>query len=334
VKNSIVIFVLSCLYTTGFSQIACKADTLRFAPDSSYSRAIVRYNQELVFGTSKNGVVALNEKNGTTRTLIPENVAGEFRDLLVIRKKLYAMSSTDIAALIEYENRSIRSLIVEPGAFFDDIVADKTGIALLGDPFPNSFYLKYISNRAESDNVASIYIPNFPDEACYAASGTTAQFLPGGDYVFVSGGPSSVRFFRFNWKDTTQVTSVNLPLAKAEGAGPFSVFFWNDLQGVCVGGNYTKPNETSGTACFTNDGGKTWFAASTLGYRSSVTGNKKLLLSCGTNGIDYSLDGGKTWSVFQKGNFCALLLEKNTLYATTNRGYCIRFNLRGTILVN
>ena len=333
-KNSIVIFVLSCLYTTGFSQIACKADTLRFASDSSYSRAIVRYNQELVFGTSKNGVVALNEKNGTTRTLIPENVAGEFRDLLVLRKKLYAMSSTDIAALIEYENRSIRSLIVEPGAFFDDIVADKTGIALLGDPFPNSFYLKYISNRAESDNVASIYIPNFPDEACYAASGTTAQFLPGGDYVFVSGGPSAVRFFRFNWKDTTQVTSVNLPLAKAEGAGPFSVFFWNDLQGVCVGGNYTKPNETSGTACFTNDGGKTWFAASTLGYRSSVTGNKKLLLSCGTNGIDYSLDGGKTWSVFQKGNFCALLLEKNTLYATTNRGYCIRFNLRGTILVN
>ncbi len=331
-KNSIVIIVLSCLYATGFSQIPCKADTLRFAPDSSYSRAIVRYKKELVFGTSKSGVVALNEKSGTTKTLIPSNVASEFRDLLVFKNKLYAMTSGTLGTLIEYKEHNIKPLIVEPGAFFDDIAADKTGIALLGDPFPKAFYLKYISPKTEIGT--SIQIPNLPDEACYAASGTTAQFLTGGDYVFVSGGPSTVRFFRFNWTDTAQVTSVNLPLAKAEGAGPFSVFFWSDLEGVCVGGNYMKPTEISGTACFTNDGGKTWFAASTLGYRSCVTGNKKLLLTCGTNGIDYSLDGGKTWSVFQKGNFCALLLEKNTLYATTNRGYCIRFNLRGTILVN
>lgn len=331
-KNSIVIFVLSCLFATGFAQIACKADTLRFAPDSSYSRAIVRYKNELVFGTSKSGVVALNEKSGTTKTLIPSNVASEFRDLLVFKNKLYAMTSGTLGTLIEYKEHNIKPLIVEPGAFYDDIAADKTGIALLGDPFPNAFYLKYISPKTEIGT--SIQIPNLPDEACYAASGTTAQFLPGGDYVFVSGGPSAVRFFRFNWTDTTQVTSVNLPLAKAESAGPFSVFFWSDLEGVCVGGNYMKPTEFSGTACFTNDGGKTWFAASTLGYRSCVTGNKKLLLTCGTNGIDYSLDGGKTWSVFQKGNFCALLLEKNILYATTNKGYCIRFNLRGTTLVN
>lgn len=326
-KNSIAIFVLSCFYTTGFAQIACKADTLRFAPDSSYSRAIVRYKKELVFGTSKSGVIALNEKKRTSRTLIPNDFKGEYRDLLAVDETLYAMSSGKIGALLVYTELQTFPILVEPGAFFDDIAADETGIALLGDPFPNSFYLKYISSRAESDNVASIYIPNFPDEACYAASGTTAQFLPGGDYLFVSGGISAARFFRFNWKDSSAVLSVDLPLAKAEGAGPFSVYFWNDVEGVCVGGNYTKPHDAEGTACYTRDGGKTWFPSSTSGYRSCVTGNDRLLLACGSNGIDYSQDGGKTWKSFQSGNFCALLLENKVLYATTNKGYCLRFKL-------
>lgn len=325
-KNSIAIFVLSFLGLSVFGQASENIDTLRFTADSSYSRSIVRYQGNLVFGTSKTGVIAWNESTRTAQTLIPSNRAGEFRDLLVSKNCLFAITSGSDGILFKYHpKRGVQELTHEKGAFYDDIAILKSQIAILADPVNMQFNLKLWHER--SAQFQSIAITSYPEEACYAASGTTAQFLPGGDYVFVSGGSSSVRFFRFNWKDTTHVTSVNLPLAKAEGAGPFSVFFWNDVEGVCVGGNYTKPHDAEGTACYTRDGGKTWFPSSTSGYRSCVTGNDRLLLACGSNGIDYSQDGGKTWKSFQSGNFCALLLENKVLYATTNKGYCLRFEL-------
>jgi hypothetical protein len=58
-----------------------------------------------------------------------------------------------------------------------------------------------------------------------------------------------------------------------------------------------------------------------------VTGNDQFLVACGTNGIDYSLDGGAHWVKLDSGNFCALMLENNRLYATTNKGYCIVYQL-------
>ena len=324
-KNSISCFVLSLISCWSFGQIRFESDTLRFTADSSYSRAIARHKGNLLFGTSKTGVIAYNEKNKTTTTLIPATKAGEFRDVIVEKNKIYSITSGDNGYLFQYSAGKIDTLLFEYGAFFDDIAQKKKAISILGDPMNGSFYLKQCNLKSQS--LLEMNIPNFLEEACYAASGTTAQYLKGGDYVFVSGGASAVRFFRFSWKDTTQVLKVDLPLVKAEGAGPFSVFFWNDLEGVCVGGNYTQPNTTSGTACYTTDGGKTWSSSSVLGYRSCVTGTKKLLFACGSTGIDYSTDQGKTWKAFQNGNFCALLWEKGTLYATSNRGYCVRFRI-------
>lgn len=324
-KNSISCFVLSLISCWSFGQIRFESDTLQFTADSSYSRAIARWKNNLIFGTSKTGVIAYNEKSKTTTTLIPATKAGEYRDVVVKQNKIYAITSGDTGLLLSYSAGKTDTLIHENGAFFDDLAATKQSIAILGDPINGSFYLKQWNLK--SNTVQQISIPSFAEEACYAASGTTAQYLKGGDYVFVSGGASAVRFFRFSWKDTTQALKVDLPLVKAEGAGPFSVFFWNDLEGVCVGGNYTQPKATTGTACYTSDGGKTWTSSATLGYRSCVTGNKHLLFACGSTGIDFSTDQGKTWKAFQNGNFCALLWEKGTLYATSNKGFCVRYRI-------
>lgn len=324
-RNSINCFVLSLISSWSFGQIRFESDTLRFTADSSYSRAIARFKGNLLFGTSKTGVIAYNENSKSATTLIPATKAGEFRDIVVKQDKFYAITSGDDGLLLSYAAGKTDTHIHEKSAFFDDLAAIKQFICVLGDPINGSFYLKQWNLKNKS--VQQISIPSFTEEACYAASGTTAQYLKGGDYVFVSGGASAVRFFRFSWKDTNEVLKVDLPLAKAEGAGPFSVFFWNNLEGVCVGGNYTQPNSTIGTACFTTDGGKTWSASSTFGYRSCVTGSKKLLFACGSTGIDYSTDQGKTWKPFQKGNFCAMLWEKGTLYATSNKGYCVRYRI-------
>jgi photosystem II stability/assembly factor-like uncharacterized protein len=85
----------------------------------------------------------------------------------------------------------------------------------------------------------------------------------------------------------------------APSAGIFSLYFQSASQGIAVGGDYLKPDESSGTAAFTTDGGKTWTAAQTPphGYRSAVAYDSatKTWITVGPNGTDISTDDGKNW---------------------------------------
>jgi hypothetical protein len=329
VRNLIAILAIGSLGSSCYAQTPSFShkDTLRFAADSSYSRAVARFGKELVFGTSKSGVVALNEQTGTTRTLEPAHRPDEFRDVAVRNGFVYMMTSGDNGLVLYRGSKAGGMVTSNEGIFFDDLSLNDQAVMILGDPVDGHFFLQLHTK----DSIQSInWITNKPGEACYAASGTTAQFLPDDRYCFVSGGIDAARFHRFNWKTSGDYTVLDLPMVTGEGAGPFSVHFMDAEHGMIVGGNYTQPNDTTGTAVYTTDGGTTWQQAEAFpkGYRSCVTGNKKVQFVCGSNGIDYSTDGGKTWHFFDKGNFCALLLEKKYLYATTNRGYCIRYRLK------
>jgi photosystem II stability/assembly factor-like uncharacterized protein len=81
---------------------------------------------------------------------------------------------------------------------------------------------------------------------------------------------------------------------------------------VVVGGDYAKPNESTGTAVRTADSGGTWTASATPphGYRSAVQWSEalKLWITVGTNGSDVSRDDGKTWQWLDDGNWNALSL--------------------------
>jgi photosystem II stability/assembly factor-like uncharacterized protein len=72
---------------------------------------------------------------------------------------------------------------------------------------------------------------------------------------------------------------------------------------VAVGGDYQKPDETRGTAAFTNDGGDHWIAAQTppSGYRSDVAYDPttKTWITVGPNGTDISRDDGKNWTALK-----------------------------------
>jgi photosystem II stability/assembly factor-like uncharacterized protein len=98
----------------------------------------------------------------------------------------------------------------------------------------------------------------------------------------------------------------------ADSSGVFSLGFRDDKHGVAVGGDYTKPNESAGTAAWTADGGAHWSAATKPphGYRSAVAwdADAKAWIAVGTNGSDLSYDDGKTWSPLDGGNWNALSL--------------------------
>ncbi len=111
----------------------------------------------------------------------------------------------------------------------------------------------------------------------------------------------------------TDWQAASLPLASGnDSSGVFSLAFRNQNNGIAVGGDYKKPNESNGTAAYTTDGGKTWTAATKPphGYRSSVAwdGADKAWIAVGTNGSDVSYDDGKTWQPLDNGNWNALSL--------------------------
>ncbi|TSJ47632.1 sialidase family protein [Fluviicola chungangensis] len=329
-KNSILFLGLLLLSNSGISQRVVSVDTLHFSADSSYSRIVVRYKKhQLLFGTSKTGVIAFCEKDKNKTVIIPPVNDGEFRDIVVNKDTIFAIVSGDIGMVYKGNLESATPIFNEKGIFLDDISLFKNEVIILGDPVDGTFFFRKRTPESNTfleldQKVKSDYL-----EGCYAASGTCAQYLNPDTYFFVSGGDTSARFHYMDlWSKRT--VSVDLPMKTGEGAGPFSLFFWDPIHGVIVGGDYRKNTEASKNACYTTDGGKTWIASEIFpnGYRSCVTGNKKLLFSCGTTGIDYSKDGGITWHFLMKGNFCALLLEKKTLYATTNKGYCLKLKLK------
>jgi len=85
---------------------------------------------------------------------------------------------------------------------------------------------------------------------------------------------------------------------KARQAAPFA----DDrgyINGVAVGGDYTKPSEMMGTAAWSEDSGLTWTTSPTPphGFRSAVAydTDAKTWITVGPNGTDISTDDGKNW---------------------------------------
>jgi hypothetical protein len=121
----------------------------------------------------------------------------------------------------------------------------------------------------------------------------------------------------------TVTGGAKLPLSSGPSAGGFSLAVRNGNSSdpilVAAGGDYAKPDQSSGTAatCTRNAdlGLSTVFRceASTTpphGYRSTVQWSEplKLWITAGTNGSDISRNDGRTWHPLDNGNWNALSL--------------------------
>jgi hypothetical protein len=157
------------------------------------------------------------------------------------------------------------------------------------------------------------------EEALFAASNESVFYFFSTYFLFVTGGRSGARLVYSDLKDFdgppcwTTFSSVRLPLGRASiSAGAFAVaakkstYFPPRL--MVVGGDYTKPNESSGTAVFVSskDGAhvpfSSYFTVTTPvtpphGYRSGVAydASTNTWVTVGPNGTDISTDDGLNW---------------------------------------
>jgi photosystem II stability/assembly factor-like uncharacterized protein len=192
----------------------------------------------------------------------------------------------------------------DPEGFWDAILLnrfDKDG-ELLGDPVNGQFAFW------ETEDHGTTWKPTshgdrtaLKDEGAFAASNSAlfldVSFATG----FVTGGPSGARVLvNEGTSESDLFVAHRLPLASGTSAsGAFSIVTRDWCCWIVVGGTYTKPDDTYGTAAYTHDGSKTWHPAETPphGYRSSVAYDSasKTWITVGPNGTDISTDDGKNW---------------------------------------
>lgn len=213
----------------------------------------------------------------------------------------------------------------DPEGFWDAVAfpaqdfgmpGDKRTGVLIGDPVRGRFYTQVmILGHGWSIDDASCVAR--AGEAAFAASNSSVVVFGSRRYIIGTGGKGGPRALLSPLLAGSNATKgcleASLPLASgSDSSGAFSLAFRDLKHGLAVGGDYKKPDEPSGTAAWTVDGGRHWTAASQppRGYRSAVawSSDAKAWIAAGTNGSDISHDDGKTWQPLDDGNWNALSL--------------------------
>lgn len=206
-----------------------------------------------------------------------------------------------------------------------DFWDEKNGI-IFGDPIKNRMQLLTTSDGGLSwkDATANLNIELAAGEAGFAASGTTIQALPGGKVWIATGGTHASIYtsddYGMIWK------KYDCPILQGgNSTGTFSIDFYNENQGIAVGGDYQKDKENTNNVLLTSDGGKSWNKPGrpVYGFRSGVIWyDNKTCFATGTSGTDVSRDGGQYWYHISDESFNAIKKAKkgNLILLAGNKG--------------
>ncbi len=172
-----------------------------------------------------------------------------------------------------------------------------------------------------------------PNEGGFAASGTCIVTGSPAKVWIAMGTPAARVLFSANNGQTWQ--AVATPMAQeATGAGIFSLAFNSATYGIAVGGNYTRPDDTTKTIARTQDGGQTWEllpGSGINGYKSAVAPipGSKSWLATGPTGISCSTDNGLSWNTIDSTGYHTVAMANGTTgWLTGARGKIAKITIR------
>jgi photosystem II stability/assembly factor-like uncharacterized protein len=209
--------------------------------------------------------------------------------------------------------------------FFDGMAFwdERNGMAI-GDPIDGRLFLMTTSDGGATwHRVPPDFIPAvLPKEYAFAASGTSIA-VHGSGHVWIGTGGEAARVFRSTDRGKTWSVATAPVISGNESSGIFSLAFKDSLNGVAVGGDYKKPNETNANVAMTADGGKTWILvqdSQPAGYRSCVAFVANSLLpmfvAVGPSGSDFSpswsSDGKMRWIKFSETGYHTVDFAKSS----------------------
>lgn len=278
-------------------------------------RGLSVVNDNIVWVSGSNGMVGKSSNGGKNWKWI--TVKGfektDFRDIeafdastaiiMGIADPAYILKTTDGGESwkVVYENKT-------KGMFLDamEFRNPSNGI-VIGDPVDGHFFMAETIDGGDNWNEIPKSMRPKADsgEAFFAASGTNIRYLFNQKIVMASGGMRSRLFINSE--------ALSLPIIQGkETTGANSVAVLDDYKRnsgnriIVVGGDFSADSAKNKNCFYSNNGGKTWKSPlePPHGYRSCVEFlSKTNIVSCGLNGVDYSIDGGKTWKLISTEGF-------------------------------
>lgn len=288
-------------------------------------RAIDILNDTSVLFAASNGAVGTIGNSGyinIKNRLILDTIIPNFRAVGHTSTAYFAISIENPALLFKIENAIPQLVYKEENTkvFYDALqfFDDKNGIAM-GDPTGNCLSVLLTNDGGESWN--KILCDNLPEvsqgEAAFAASNTNIAVYNTNAWIATGGTKARV----FHTPDMGLTWNV-YPTPIIQGAGTsgiYSIAFYNDLQGIICGGDFTDKFGKSANKALTFDGGKTWeivaenkapFYVSCVQYIPNTKG--KELMAVSTNGIYFSNDSGRSWNeISAEGYYAIKFVSKN-----------------------
>ena len=277
-------------------------------------RGISAVSPMVAWASGSAGTFARTTNGGTTweASVVPNASQLDFRDVQAVdANTAYLLSIGPGEASKIYKttdagrNWTLQFTNSNPKAFFDAFAFwdASSGIAM-SDPVDGRFILI----KTTDGGTTWKELPRETSPAAiegdggFAASGTCIAVHGKNNVWFGSGGGAVARVFRSadggqSWKASeTPITAGN------PSSGIFSIAFKDARNGVIVGGDYRKEDETGNNVATSTDGGATWSLAKgprPAGFRSAVAyvpGTRgPMLVAVGPRGSNYSIDNGQTW---------------------------------------
>jgi hypothetical protein len=301
-----------------FATIAVSAQTVKMLNSGSKAslRGLSVVSNDVVWVSGSAGSVGRSVDGGETWTWT--TVKGfekiDFRDIEAFDKNTaIIMGIADPAYILKTtdggQNWKVVFTDTTKGMFLDamEFWNEQSGI-VIGDPLGDKIFIARTFDGGENwQGIPSANIPTADKgEAFFASSGTNVRKLNKQEAVFVSGGLRARLFIRDK--------KIDLPIIQGkESTGANSMAVKNKKCLIVVGGDFNTMDDTTKNCVITLDGGKTFTTpvVGPHGYRSCVEYlGKKNWISCGLNGVDYSMDEGQHWTWISKDSFHAVRKAK------------------------
>jgi photosystem II stability/assembly factor-like uncharacterized protein len=301
-------FLAGAIIILPFISVSQKLPSIRVLDSVNASfRGLSVPSDSVVWVSGSNGTVGRSVDGGNTWKWItvPGFEKKDFRDIEAFDSSTAIIVAVDNPAyILKTKDGGLSWTIVfemdRKGMFLDamDCINDTTCVCM-GDPIGYVFtVLRYWRNDfwlIERNSTTGDVIGSKKDEALFAASGTNVKQYTSRSYSFISGGSVSNLYI----VNISASRKINIPILQGKlSAGAFSMHSDSKKSFYITGGDYVEYWKDSGNVVYTKNAGKTWKRSAVHGYRSCIIKiNKKSFITCGTNGVDLSTDGCRTWKL-------------------------------------
>lgn len=322
--------------------------TLQTSHSTASLRGVSAADERVAWASGSRATVLRTLDGGTNWTTIavPGADGLDFRDVDAIdadsayilsidngpKSRIYKTADAGATWQLQFQND-------DPNAFYDAMAfADRDFGVAVSDSVDRRFVVRMTRDGGRTwPLVPADRLPEAQQgEGYFAASGTNVALVGRTHIWLATGAAARSRVIRSTDGGATWAAA-DTPLPGGPSSGIYSIAFRDAMNGVVVGGDYSKEAEAIDNIAITRDGGATWKLVKRPDGTSALSGFRSVVayvpgttsvIAIGPSGSDISNDDGETWTAIEGPGFHTFSFGrgKTTGWGAGSRGRIARLD--------